>query len=267
MSQQNARPDDEHPRPPDADRVQGLARDLRDLRRKAGDPTLAALERRCGVSKSVLSDALNGKTLPTERTVDRLVRALGGDATAWIARRREFDASPRVERPAPSEASPTVPRRTAIAWAVAGSALASTLTATIAWAAWAPADSGESRPTFVVESGTDPAETPCVEDAAVVASETRERDTQLQIVYSEACDAAWARITRYDNASAGNTVSASIYRQIAPDASDRQDTTEPDAQSAYTTLIVRDTPQSRLCAVGSISLDGEHIDLGPPVCV
>lgn len=75
----------------------------------------------------------------------------------------------------------------------------------------------------MVANGTDPASTPCVDDAAVVASETRERDTQLQFIYSQACHAAWARIARYDDASAGNTVSTSIYRQIASEATDRQD--------------------------------------------
>lgn len=266
MSQQIARSDDNPAARPDADTLDAFAGALRALRREAGDPTLAALERRCGISKSVLSDAFNGKTLPTERTLDGLAQALGGNVEAWLARRRGLD--PRADRPTAPARPATVRRRTAVAAAIATGAVASGITLGICAVLWEPTtDPDGTTPLFAVENGTDPAQTPCVDDAAVVASETRERDTQLQIVYSEACHAAWARITRYDGASAGNTVSASIYRQIAPDATDRQDTTEPDAQSAYTALIVRDTPQTRLCADGTISLDGEQIDLGSPVCL
>ena len=251
----------------DPDTVERFASDLRELRRLAGNPTLAALDRTSGISKSVLSDAFNGKGLPTERTTEGLARALGADAVAWLERRRLLDPSVRAERSAQPTHPASVRRRTAVALAVGCALLASAATLAGAWAAWHPATTSAEGPLHVVENGTDPASTPCVDDATVVASETRERDTQLQIVYSEACHAAWARITRYDDASAGNTVSASIYRQIAPEATDRQDTTEPDAQSAYTTLIVRETPQTRLCATGSITLSGEQIDLGSPLCV
>jgi transcriptional regulator with XRE-family HTH domain len=251
------------------DTIERFAGDLRELRRAAGNPTLAALDRKSGVSKSVLSDAFNGRTLPTERTVQALARALDADPGAWVARRSALDPSTRVPRTVPQVAAgpATVRRSTAVVLVVVCSLLASAVTFAGAWAAWRPAPADADAPAHVVATGSDPAGTPCVEDAVVVASESRERDTQLQIVYSEACHAAWARITRYDDAAAGNTVSASIYRQIAPDADDRQDTTEPDAQSAYTTLLVRETPQTRLCAVGSITVDGERIDLGDPVCL
>ncbi|QIK82680.1 hypothetical protein [Sanguibacter sp. HDW7] len=89
----------------------------------------------------------------------------------------------------------------------------------------------------------------------------------MQIIYSNACQAVWARVTRYDDEAAGNAVGASIFRQIAPDATDRQDTHEPDIQGAYTTLIVRPTRDTRVCAVGYVTLDGEKIDLGEPICV
>jgi transcriptional regulator with XRE-family HTH domain len=251
----------------DADTVERFASDLRALRQAAGNPTLAALDRRSGISKSVLSDALSGRVLPTERTVEGLTRALDADVRLWAERRRRLDPGPRVARPGAGPRPATVRRRTAIALAVGCSVLAAAATLVAARAAWDPAVTVPEGPRYVVANGTDPATTPCVDDAAVVASETRERDTQLQIVYSEACHAAWARITRYDDASAGNAVSAGIYRQIAPEAADRQDTTEPDAQSAYTTLLVRETPETRLCASGSITVDGARIDLDPPVCV
>nr|WP_254700912.1 DUF2690 domain-containing protein [Curtobacterium pusillum] len=120
---------------------------------------------------------------------------------------------------------------------------------------------------ITVANGTDPADTACVDDAKVVASEARSHDIQLQIIYSAACHAAWSRITRYDDRSSGNTVTTSIYRQIAPKAGDRQTTTEADAQSAYTTLIVRPSAETRLCADGAITIDGATIDVGDPLCL
>lgn len=64
---------------------------LRALRRQAGEPTLVALSARTGVSKTVLSDALSGRALPSERTVFHLVRALGGESESWLAQRDALD--------------------------------------------------------------------------------------------------------------------------------------------------------------------------------
>ncbi|KSW29865.1 DUF2690 domain-containing protein [Cellulomonas sp. B6] len=267
MSHQHARSDETAAGPPATDSAARFASDLRDLRRAAGDPTLVALGRRAGVSKSVLSDAFRGRALPTERTVERLIRVLGADVDAWLARRGRLDPGARITAPLGPARATAVSRRAAAALAAGSAILSSVVSLGAAWWLWAPGHAGAPGPLYEVQTGVDPADTPCVDDATVVASETRERDTQLQIVYSDACRAAWARVTRYDNASAGNTVSASIYRQIAPEAADRQDTTEPDAQSAYTTLIVRDDARTRLCADGAISVDGVRLELGAPVCV
>lgn len=240
--------------------VEGFAAALSELRGAAGRPTLVALERRTGVSKTVLSDAFAGRRLPTERTVEAIASALDADVGEWTRRRRELEES---MRPQPVEvtqgpAFPVVRRRSALLAAAAAFVLgvvAPTATPT------------EPPPAIIVEAGTDPATTPCVDDAKVVASVTRARDTQLQIVFSTARQAAWARVTRYDDKAVGNAVGASIFRQIAPDATDRQDTHEPDAQGAYTTLVVRPTRATRLCAVGYVTLDGERIDLGEQICV
>ncbi|WP_314149847.1 DUF2690 domain-containing protein, partial [uncultured Leifsonia sp.] len=119
---------------------------------------------------------------------------------------------------------------------------------------------------IVVRTGVDPAMTPCVNDAKVAASEDRVDHTRLQIVWSNKCYAGWARIARYDGKAEGNEVKVSIYPETSPDGPDRQDATEPGVQGAYTTLIVRPSPQTRLCAVGSITVSGTEISLGAPVC-
>lgn len=279
-----------------------FAADLRELRISAGSPTLAALGHTTGVSKTVLSEAFSGRRLPSARTVAAIVTAFDGDVRTWVRRRDALDARSDDREPAPegpdtaTEDRPaTLPphavvrRRTTVTLVAAAFVVGALLSGAVTGVLVARSDSGtvalpsasgsgsardvaavsgrSAAPTVAVENGTDPAETSCVDDAEVVASEVRARDTQLQVIYSAACHAAWSRITRYDDASAGNTVSTSIYRQIAPDASDRQSTTEPDAESAYTTLLVRPTPSTRLCATGSITVDGEHIDLGAPLCL
>lgn len=249
-----------------ADSLERFTADLRALRIRAGNPTLAALDRQTGIAKSVLSDAFSGKVLPTERTVTGVTTALGVDPQDWLERRRALDNDTRPARygdlPTPRA---TVRRRTAVLIAAGCFVLGAAAASVVTWLVVGPASPAAARVT--VEPGTDPANTPCVDDAVVTASVTRALETQLQIVYSEQCHAAWARITRYDGAATGNSVSASIYRQIAPTADDRQDTTEPDAQSAYTTLIVRESPDVRLCATGSLTVDGEQINLGDPICM
>lgn len=256
------------------------------LRSAAGRPTLAALERRTGVSKTVLSDAFAGRRLPTERTVEAIAAVLGADVGDWTRRRRVLEESMRPQLTAAPATQPyqVVPMRAALWAAVAAFALGVGGTAAVVavvpdavvrasgangpQAVVAPTDARtEPAAEILAEVGADPATTPCVEDAKVVASVNRVRDTQLQIIYSDACQAAWARVTRYDDEAAGNAVGASIYRQIAPEASDRQDTHEPDVQGAYTTLIVRPTRATRLCAVGYVTLGGERLDLGEQICV
>jgi hypothetical protein len=61
-------------------------------------------------------------------------------------------------------------------------------------------------------------------------------------------------------------MTVAIYPETAAQGPDRQSATEPNVQSAYTTLVVRPTPQTRLCAVGVITLQGKSIDLGEPLC-
>ncbi|WP_168209162.1 DUF2690 domain-containing protein [Agromyces intestinalis] len=118
-----------------------------------------------------------------------------------------------------------------------------------------------------VHNGVDPALTPCVNDAEVATSSDRTNHTRLEIIWSNKCYAGWGRVTRYDEQVSGNSVTVSIYPETAPQGPDRQSATEPNVQGAYTTLVVRPTPQTRLCAVGAITVDGESIDLGEPLCI
>jgi hypothetical protein len=295
-----------------------FAADLRGLRLASGSPTLARLQSETGVSRSVISDAFAGKYLPSARTVAALVPVLGGDTTAWIARRDALAAGrdpgaagvetasdePATAEPVPVEsvadaaldptgsgsapAEPVTPvatrgvragvrRRTvaliAAAAFVVGVALSGSTTALVLAHADAPAPAAPTAPAVadrmprvLVVDGEDPAFTVCVDDAKVVAADSREADTLLEIVWSNNCYAGWGRITRYDGRAGGNTVSIAIYPETAPQGPSRQEAVEHDVQSAYTTLVVRPTPDTLLCAVGAYSVDGAQIDLGDPLC-
>jgi len=267
---------------PVPDSVEELVADLRLLRVRAGSPTLASLQHTTGISRTVLSDAFAGKQLPSARTVDGIVRACNDDPLEWLRRRDQL--AKRAAAPEENEEAPTVVRRSRhVHWAVAaviglaafalGAGASNVVTANamqgqVATLKKQLAAAGPVNPhaQIKVKTGVDPAMTPCVNDAKVAASEDRTHNTRIQIVWSNKCYAGWARIARYDGLAEGNEVKISIYPETAPKGPDRQDATEPGVQGAYTTLIVRPSPQTRLCAVGSITIGTETVSLGDPIC-
>lgn len=252
--------------------VADFAAYLRRLRLEAGSPTLANLQHRTKISRTVISEAFAGRALPSERTVDALVRALGGDADAALSRRGELArGGAQVVSPAPGRAEAARPggfsRRGAVLLSIATfvAGVLVTLGGVAAVSAITAPRVGE--PQIAVANGIDPAETPCVDDAKVVTGDTRADNSLLEIVWSDKCQAGWGRITRYDAQALGNTVTIAIYPRTGPDGPLRQEATEHDVQSAYTTLVVRPTADTLLCAEGSFTVDGKRIDLGDPLCI
>lgn len=293
-----------------SDSVERFASDLRALRLTAGSPTLFSLQHATSISKTVLSDAFRGQRLPSERTVDRLVRAMQSDPASWILRRdRLAQATGATDRSAESAVSGiatpepsaadldapatgsgarrgdvTIRRRTAILLSVAALIVGVLISGGVSYAVATPLmaqaradaiaqtkkdilNSPQSEHAQInVRTGVDPALSPCVNDAKVVTSDMRTNNTKLEIIWSNKCYAGWARVTRYDEKVSGNTLTVAIYPETAPNGPDRQSATEPNVQSAYTTLVVRPSPQTRLCAVASITVNGASIDLGEPLC-
>lgn len=272
------------------DSRQRFAADLRRLRLDAGNPTLTRLQDETGISRTVLSDAFAGRQLPSARTIDGIVRACDADAGVWLDRRdalaellrsREHgDADAPVtdaETDAPSTAStgaPRLRRRTAVWLAVGAFVVGSLLSGSAAalvtsnvYAGQLAATGEAAGPQIAVETGEDPGMTACVDDAQVATGDTRADNSLLEIVWSDKCQAGWGRITRYDGLGAGNTVTIAIYPQTSPEGPDRQEATEHDVQGAYTTLVVRPSPDTLLCAEGSFTVDGTRIDLGDPLCI
>lgn len=270
------------------DSVAALAADLRRLRVAADSPTLSRLQSETGLSRSIISDAFAGRSLPSLRTLDRLVRACGGDADEWLDRREALARASRGDdsltmaegsadgEPGSQTRPPVVRRRTAI-WLAAGAlvvgvavgaGVATPVVSSSYQAELAVVPTPENPHAQIdVRTGIDPAMSPCVNDAKVAAAENRTNNTKLEIIWSNKCYAGWGRVTRYDGLAENNTVKISIYPETAPQGPDRQIAVEPGVQSAYTTLIVRPTPETRLCAVGSITVNGNSIDLGDPICI
>lgn len=252
-----------------------FAAELRRLRLEAGSPTLANLRHRTGISRTVISDALSGRSLPSERTVDALVRAFDEDPAPALQRRADLarrSSAPAVAAPtATSTASTTRPhgfsRRGAVLLSLGTFLAGSLVTLGGVAAVTAVTTPPPGAPQIAVDSGVDPATTACVEDAAVATGDTRADNSLLEIVWSDKCQAGWGRITRYDGKAMGNTVSIAIYPKTAADGPLRQEATEHDVQGAYTTLVVRPSPDTLLCAEGSFTVDGTRIDLGDPLCI
>ncbi len=254
------------------DPIRDFAGELRRLRLDAGSPTLVNLQHRTGISRSVLSDAFAGRTLPTERTVSALVSALDEDPEALLRRRRALARAARESDAAttPSGETPaarTVTRRNAALLSVAAFTVGvlGTLGGVAVVSAVTAPRIGE--PQITVANGVDPATTPCIDDAAVATSDTRAGDSLLEIIWSDKCQAGWGRLTRYDAQGAGNTVTIAIYPLTAPTGPLRMEATEHDVQGAYTPLIVRPTPDTLLCAEGDYTLNGRTVDLGGPLCI
>lgn len=250
-----------------------IAAELRRLRLAAGSPTLTYLQHETGLSRTVISEALRGKSLPSERTIDALTRALGADPEPLLSRRSEsvraqavdqsgtkpnLSSMSRLERPVTRRGVILVSAGTFVAGAVtalAVAALVMQLTARPPGAA-----------NITVESGEDPANTACVDDAAIISADTRADNSLVELLWSNECKAGWGRVTRYDAKALGNTISVSTFPQTAPDGPLRQEETFHDVQSVYTDLIVRPSPDTLLCVEGSFTVDGKRIDLGDPIC-
>ncbi|MGN8025488.1 DUF2690 domain-containing protein [Microbacterium sp. 22242] len=284
---------DETGRQAEPDSAERLAADLRSLRLRAGSPTLFSLQHATSISKTVISDALRGQRLPTARTVNRIVRALDDDPAAWVARRDRLahlmgpiaeTSTEDHDSSVAAAAGRRIRPRTVIllaastfllgillsggiSYAIAGTLMSEVRADAVAQTKKEILDAPASPHAQInVTNGVDPAQTPCVNDAKVVAAENRPDNTKLEIIWSNKCYAGWGRVTRYDGKAEGNSVTIAIYPETAPYGPDRQSATEPGVQSAYTTLVVRPSPQTRLCAVGSMTLDGQSIDLGSPIC-
>lgn len=296
---------DQQPEMTEQDSAAKFAQDLSELRNQAGNPTLMALNRKSDVSRSVLSDAFRGVRLPTPNTTKRLVEALGDDPKPWLERRHALD--PRASRQeiavADDESQHDGDKETRLGklvFAAAAAALVATLLGNLLWDSvfrGTPADA-EAPPNYAdddefrnavatamedlrdeasaegreePETGVDPMNSICHEDSVIAASEERlDGEVQVQLLWSNECNAAWGRITRWDEQSAGNSVRFMVYPQNEGPESDRTQEREAfDVQSVYTTMLIETNTEARICGVAYITREDEddEIELTPPMCI
>ena len=75
-----------------------FAASLRELRERAGRPSISSLSRATGFSEATVCDALSGRLRPSRRVVVALAAALGADPVLWGSR---WDALDRAQQGLP----------------------------------------------------------------------------------------------------------------------------------------------------------------------
>lgn len=246
--------------------------DLRRLRLDAGSPTIEGIARRSGLSKSTVADAFKGTRIPSERTLHSIVSTLGGNGQEWLSRRSAL-IEPKTDTYQPPESiddrSSSAQWRRSFVLKAAVPLLSLAMLAGVMLGRYLvpmqeySAERGQVEP----ETGGNIFDTSCVDDGVVIASETRKRETQFQVLLSYRCDAVWARVLRYDGKSYGNEITVEIYPKGQPESDTAQDITARDSGTAITTMIVQDSVTDEFCAMASMTLGAERIDLGDPICV
>lgn len=256
------------------DSVASFISDLRALRLEHGGPTWETMAKRAtargsSVSRGSLNNAVNGDRLPSERTITAFVTALTTDDAllkAWLVRRTALapgDSSAEL-----SEAAVVLPRarlRRELIAALIVLVVTNGLTAFVV--AHVGGRSEAMTDLVPVRTGNDPGRTICVDDAQVAGSSTKNPHFLIEVIFSVKCQAGWGRVTRYDNEALSNRLEVSVYQRSSPSGSTRQDAIEPDVQSAYTTLIVRQNPTDRLCVTGGITTGQLSEKAVEPTCI
>jgi len=191
-----------------SDSLERFAGDLRELKLRAGDPTLHALSSRIHVSKGVLPEAFSGRRLPSERTTLKVVETLGADAKEWLERRSLLD--PRARRSGDTVADghqeltdangkKRRPWRVVLAVALS-TVLAAGLTSVVWWqvlqnreAYWAAQVKKPLGDQFLEPAdGVDPMQTKCREDKVIADVQTRQNDQfKVEMPYSNSCMGVW----------------------------------------------------------------------------
>jgi hypothetical protein len=105
-----------------------FAEALRALRTRAGKPDFTTMCRATGYGRTVLSQAFNGRGVPTWPVVEALVDMLGGERDEWRERWARLQESPAADAPAvPQQMTAALPyfvgRQCELDWLTARSSL------------------------------------------------------------------------------------------------------------------------------------------------
>lgn len=272
--------------------VQAFKADLDRFRQAHPRSGYAALARRLEsgdfgtdnvIGRSTLNEAIGpDKSLPQARTVRAMVLALtDGDEEAaqqWVSRRNRLVGAPDVPTqsdalpavgidagtaPAPSPSSPKRDRMRRVAtWTavIIAFVASNTITYLVSHNTTGPSP-------YQAHTGDNPMNTPCADDARIAAASRDNPAFLLELIYSPQCEAGWGRITRSDDLDMSNEIRVDIYQLSDPTGPSRQPAVEPNAHSAFTTLLVRTDPTDRLCVTGSSTTGSVAAASARPLCI
>lgn len=163
-------------------------------------------------------------------------------------------------------------RRRMVLLATVTTAVVTAFATSLAWYVFTPSI-GNARASTVehyvdFSTGVDPLLTVCRKDAEVAAADDMLQGAVfIEIIRSARCHAVWARATRYDEKTAGNSIYVKLFRSGEPAGSETQDAQSTNTQSAYTPMLVLATEDSGLCASATLTRGEETIETASPVCL
>ncbi len=196
-------------------RLCSFATDLRQLRERAGSPSYRQLAQQAHYSTSTLSQAANGRAMPTLEVTLAFVRACGGDVAEWERRWHELNdvdpASGEGQAEETAQAAAPAPPRAFPRYLLLGSALA-TVVVVIAVTVFTFSHVGAAGPVRAaspsprlqpgavdpVADGSDPGRAGCGLGAVTMATvrvhfPVDQLSGQIELRYSPHCRTAWGR--------------------------------------------------------------------------
>ncbi|WP_254190152.1 DUF2690 domain-containing protein [Nocardia noduli] len=128
-------------------------------------------------------------------------------------------------------------------------------------------DDGEPAHSLIATGG-DPLGSACLNDFVTAGLARPEGGAfELKLLYSAACNAAWAKVNRLDGAGYGERIKVAVFQFADPQGRTRQWADELNVDQAYTMVIVRQDPTDRLCATASVSRGPDEVAIEQPVCM
>lgn len=110
---------------------------------------------------------------------------------------------------------------------------------------------------YAVTDNSDPADTRCLEDAIVFGQKELPSVATVKVIFSNACNAWWARLERVDGQHEGNEMTIRLIRYR--DLEVMREATHSDDYRIYTHLLVDHEDNARYCASAVIKARGvEH---------
>ncbi|UVI36352.1 DUF2690 domain-containing protein [Brevibacterium spongiae] len=230
--------------------------DAEDWSRRRG-----ALDRKTPAARTEPEVGFNAETGLLETPTE-----LGGEGTRDAAGARTGEVDELLT------ATPRMVRRRVLVLATVATSIVTAFATSLAWYVLTPTASNAQASTVEhyvdFSTGVDPLLTVCRTDAEVAAAADKLQGTVfVEIMRSARCHAVWARATRYDAKTAGNSIHVKLYRSSVSSESEAQNAQSTNTQSVYTPMLVLDADDSGLCASATLTRGEESLETASPVCI